>query len=175
MTKDQEYDQKGSHVIAVLGVVLILLVVSFIFVVRKFTVTKLIEETPIKKQVTLEDGMFTGVSVGGVVISAEIAKSNDKKAEGLSNMKNLEEGKGMLFIFGSSGLYPFWNKDTFIPLDILWIENEKVVYIGELPAFSGGETAVAASDKKANFVLEVNAGFVKKHNIKIGDSFIINK
>lgn len=175
MTKDQEYNQKGSHIIVVLGIILILLAASFAFVVRKFAVTKLIEEAPIKKQIAFEDGIFTNVSVGGVIVSAEIAKSNDKKAEGLSNRKNLEEGKGMLFVFSSSGLYPFWNKDTFIPLDILWIENDKVVYIGELPAFSGGETAVAASDKKANFVLEVNAGFVKKHNIKIGDPFIIDK
>jgi|SRR3989344_4350131 len=175
MTKDQEYNQKGLHVIAVLGVVLILLAISFIFVVRKFAVMKLVEEAPIKKQIVFEDGIFADVSVGGVIVSAEIAKSNDKKAEGLSNRKNLEKGKGMLFVFSSAGLYPFWNKDTFIPLDVLWIENNEVVYIGELPAFSGGETAVAASDRKANFVLEVNAGFVKEYNIKIGDPFTINK
>lgn len=176
MIEDLKYNQRGSvHPIIFLLAILILLIGSFIFFTQKSAVKKIQEEAPIQKKISLEDGVFIDILIGSAKISAEVVKSEGAKSKGLSNRTNLEEGKGMLFIFDNLGIYPFWNKETLIPLDLLWIENDTIVYIGELPAFSGGETSVVASDKKANFVLEVNSGMIKKHNIKIGDKIIINR
>lgn len=176
MIEDLKYNQRGfTRLIVLMLAVLILFVVSFVFVMKKPAVEKIQEEVSVKKKISWEDGAFVDILIGEANISAEVAKSENAKEKGLSNRMSLEEGKGMIFIFDNLGIYPFWNKETLIPLDLLWIENDTIVYIGELPAFSGGETSVVTPNQKANFVLEANSGFIKKHNIKIGDKVIINR
>ncbi len=167
--------QKGAQgTIVVMLIALLVLVFVLQAFAKKVFFQTLKEEVPTKQAVVpyLSDGMFVDVLVGGVKVNAEIAKSAAKRTKGLSKRYNLDEGKGMLFVFEKAGKYPFWNKDTYIPLDILWIENNKVVHILEgLPVYNE-KTAITEFPKaEANFVLEVSEGFVKKNNIKLGDSF----
>ena len=51
---------------------------------------------------------------------------------GLMFRENMDSDRGMLFIFEKEGEYPFWMKNTLIPLDIIWINKDKeVVFISE--------------------------------------------
>lgn len=109
------------------------------------------------------------VEIGGKIINVEIADTNAKRELGLSGHAPLADDKGMLFVFDKTGKYPFWMKDMLFPLDIIWIsEDFKIVYI-EKNAQPVSYPNTFGDDKEARYVLEVNAGFSEKNNLKIGD------
>jgi len=104
-------------------------------------------------------------------LTIEIADSQTERLLGLMYRKNLDKTSGMLFVFEEENIYPFWMKNTLIPLDMVWInENQKIVFIKE--SAQPCKTIICPTttpDKKAKYVLEINAGLVKKLNINIGD------
>lgn len=103
--------------------------------------------------------------------SVELAKNESERERGLMFRTSLDINSGMLFIFSESKIYNFWMKDTLIPLDMIWInENKTVVYIQEnaQPCHTDDCTEYYP-DKPALYVLEVNAGVVSNEGIKVGD------
>ncbi len=101
----------------------------------------------------------------------EIADSNYKRRRGLMGREYLVANSGMLFIFNRPGKHGIWMKNTLIPLDIIWIdENNKVIFIKENFKPCGDKNCPVAKPKtNAKYVLEINAGEAKKINIKIGN------
>ena len=95
----------------------------------------------------------------------------EKRARGLMEVSELANNKGMLFIFDEKGIYPFWMKDTLIPLDILWIgENKKITTIVENATGCYEEPCdVFRPYAEALYVLEINAGISKQNNFSIND------
>ena len=109
------------------------------------------------------------VEIGGKIINVEIADTNAKRELGLSGHAPLADDQGMLFAFDKAGKYPFWMKDMLFPIDIIWIsEDYKIVYI-EKKAQPSSYPATFGGQVDARYVLEVNAGFSEKNNLKIGD------
>ncbi len=103
------------------------------------------------------------------------AKTPEEISKGLMFYKQLEKNKGMLFVFKKEGVYPFWMKNTLIPLDIIWIdENNKIVFIKN-NAEPCKELNCENINPKVNakYVLEINAGISKNIGLKIGDKAII--
>lgn len=86
--------------------------------------------------------------------------------------ENLPQDEGMLFIFNEEGSYPFWMKNTLIPLDIIWIdENKEVVFISENSQPCKDDFCSNINPgRSAKYVLEVNGGIAKKIGLKTGDS-----
>ena len=114
------------------------------------------------------------ITINNTVIYVELAIAPEEKQRGLSGSK-LQENQGMLFVFDNKTIPSFWMKDMLIPLDIIWIEDTKIVQIDEnVPAPNSGEpdTNLRLYQPLApiNYVLEVNAGFSEKHGIKVGDA-----
>jgi uncharacterized membrane protein (UPF0127 family) len=110
----------------------------------------------------------------------ELAKTEAQREKGLMYRKELDKNKGILFIFDKEGIYPFWMKNTLIPLDMLWIDaspagGNKVVFISQNtePCKSLLCPSVVPL-AKANYVLEINAGISKNLGIKIGDIIELN-
>ena len=95
-----------------------------------------------------------------------VYKSKDIE-KGLMFRNHLDENRGMLFVFNNYRLRSFWMKNTYIPLDILFINDDIIVDIKENNKILSLKPI--KSTKKCNLVLEVNANYVKKNNIKIGD------
>ncbi len=86
--------------------------------------------------------------------------------------KSLPQDKGMLFVFEKEKIHPFWMKNMRFPLDIIWLDaNKKIVdiYQNAQPCKETCDSIIPKS--AATFVLEVNAGFVEKNKIKVGDRF----
>ncbi len=101
----------------------------------------------------------------------EIADNGNKRMRGLQHRAQLPADAGMLFIFPESGRHAFWMKDALIPLDMIWLDSSrKVVHIetGAQPC-SGDICPNYTPSMSALYVLELNAGQVKKNGIKLGD------
>jgi uncharacterized protein len=104
----------------------------------------------------------------------ELAITQTEKTNGLMNREVLPQDQGMLFVYDEPVKSIFWMKNTIIPLDILWLdENFQVLHIenavpcDNLPCeLYGNETA------KSSFVLEINSGEVDRINISVGDTFV---
>ncbi len=112
------------------------------------------------------------VRIGKTVIPVLVAKDSEDIKRGLSNRDSLASEDGMLFIFPIPKQYRFWMKDMRFPIDIIWIDNERVVGITERAEnnFDPENPKFYRPPEKASCVLEVNAGFAKEKKISVGDA-----
>jgi len=104
-------------------------------------------------------------------LNVRLAATPSEREQGLMFRKNLPQGQGMLFVFDQPARYGFWMKNTYIPLDIIWFdENLEVVYIKERaqPCLEKLCQPIIP-DQKARYVLEANGGFVDESGIRVGD------
>lgn len=101
----------------------------------------------------------------------ELAESAQQRARGLMFRKELARDEGMLFVFPKEGKYSFWMKNTLIPLDIIWLDEQgRVVSIKEqAQPCSENVCEGIAPDKKAKYVLELNSGLAKEIGLAVGD------
>lgn len=107
------------------------------------------------------------VEINNKVLYVEIADSPSERERGLMFRTYLPDSIGMLFIFDSSGIYPFWMKNTYIPLSIAFIdENFKIIDILDLEPL---DERPVFPIKKFKYAIEVNKNWFKKKNIKVGD------
>jgi uncharacterized membrane protein (UPF0127 family) len=109
--------------------------------------------------------------------TVNLAISNQQKEKGLSILNSLPLNKGMLFPFEKSGIYVFWMKGMKFPIDIIYIQNNKIVEIFKdlpNPKTTNEAPAIAVPKQKANYVLEINSGLSSKYNFKTGDNVFIN-
>ncbi|OGD56527.1 hypothetical protein A2V71_02380 [Candidatus Berkelbacteria bacterium RBG_13_40_8] len=109
------------------------------------------------------------VIINNKTIDVEVALTESQREKGLSGRTELDVNSGMLFVFPKSDIHTFWMKETKIPLDIIWIDEGKVVEIMTLDPQIDDQTPSYTPKNKANFVLEVNAGMASEDNIKVGD------
>jgi len=96
----------------------------------------------------------------------ELARTPAEQQLGLMNRESMEEGDGMLFIFEGSEFHNFWMKNTLIPLDMIWIDDQfKVVKIITAQPCTAEPCMIYNPQKLATYVLEINAGMAEKHGI----------
>jgi len=106
----------------------------------------------------------------GEEIPVEVADTLKKRSLGLGKRTSLKKGWGMLFVFEKRKPHRFWMKDMQFPLDIIWLDNHRIVHIihNAKPANSGEKPEVMASPVPVNFVLEIAAGWAAKLRLKAG-------
>ncbi len=97
----------------------------------------------------------------------EIVDEEKERTQGLMFRESMAEDKGMLFIFDSEGIYPFWMKNTILPLDIIWINSENEVVFIKRNA-EPHNTIPINPESSALYVLELNAGISKEIDLNIG-------
>lgn len=112
------------------------------------------------------------VCINGNCFDVELTVSESEKMRGLMFRESLDEDKGMLFVYDQEGIYPFWMKNTLIPLDIIWIDSDmKIVHINRNT--QPCEVDVCPSidpEKDAMYVLELNAGISEKFGFEVGNA-----
>lgn len=114
------------------------------------------------------------ILVANQEINVELANSEEARTLGLSGREKLDEGRGMLFDFtGTDFTKPgFWMKDMLISIDIIWINNDKIVGIENnipLPP-EDSDLPVYYPPSEITQVLEVPGGWSRKNNIVVGES-----
>lgn len=117
------------------------------------------------------------VKIGETTIPIELATTGAAIQKGLSGRASLAANQGMLFVFSRPDRYRFWMPDMHFPIDIIWINDDKVVDIdADVPnEFDPARPRFYIPSSPARYVLEVNAGFSKNHKIEIGDTVIIKQ
>ena len=104
----------------------------------------------------------------------EIADSPYERQTGLMYRDSLEEQHGMLFIFENSELRGFYMKNTLIPLDLIFIdENYEIVHI--YSKATPYETTTISSQLPAKYVFEINGGLSEQIGIQKGMKIKYNK
>ncbi len=98
----------------------------------------------------------------------ELAVSRSQKSIGLMYRRSLPQKNGMLFVYKTRSKISMWMKNTYLALDMLFIDTKgRINYIHE--------GAVPLSEKlitgkfPARAVLELNAGIVSRFGFKVGD------
>lgn len=96
-----------------------------------------------------------------------IADTHAHREQGLMFVRELPDDGGMLFVFPNTARVGFWMKNTFIPLDMLFIRADGRIdsIAANTPPFS---EAVIHSDGEVQKVLEVKGGTAKRLGIKAG-------
>lgn len=111
----------------------------------------------------------TFVQVKGEKIQVELARSSQEWAKGLMFRKELGDRQGMFFVGSTQRPLSFWMKNTYVSLDIIYIDkNLKVVSIAENTKPLSEDPI--PSEGPATHVLEVKAGVAKELGLKKGDS-----
>jgi uncharacterized membrane protein (UPF0127 family) len=113
---------------------------------------------------------------GDVQVQAEIVDTPETIERGLMFRKSLAPNEGMLFVFERAGFYPFWMKNTLIPLDIIWIdEGWRIVSIAEsVPPCRADPCPTYPPAGNARYVVEVAAGFARTHRVARGDQLKVS-
>jgi len=117
--------------------------------------------------IALNGNKIDHVYVRDVLVKAEVVKTEARIEKGLGGRASLADGRGMLFEMLESEPQHFWMKGMLFPIDIIWIENERV--IGCEKNISPSDQRIFISPSDAGYVLEVPAGFCDQHDVKVND------
>jgi len=101
-------------------------------------------------------------------IDIEIADNDYERQLGLMNRQSMEEMQGMLFIFPAERYQSFWMVNTLFSLDMIFINSNKEIVTIHKDTTPLSEQSYPSS-APALYVLEINAGFCDRHNVKLGD------
>jgi uncharacterized protein len=121
------------------------------------------------------------VSIGENIIKVEVANTDSSRQKGLSGRATLDADSGMLFVFDTNDVTPvFWMKDTLFPLDIIWINDNRIVKIDanvqpQDPETPDIQLVRYTSGVPVDYVLEVNAGYTSSRGIVVGDAVDLSK
>ena len=109
-----------------------------------------------------------GIEIGEKSYKVKCAKTQEEKFKGLQNIKHLPEDEGMLFFFDKPENVGFYMKDTYIPLDIIFIDEdcEVISIVHGVP-----ESEKILSEKNVKYVLELNSN----SGIEEGDELNIDE
>ena len=109
-----------------------------------------------------------------ITFNVEVAKTIEERRIGLMYRKELLNDEGMLFIFPREKIIQLWMKNTYIPLDVIFISENKVIVDIKKNMEKLSETIVK-SKVKSRYALEFNAGLINKLDIQIGDKVLFNE
>lgn len=104
---------------------------------------------------------------GDVTVAVEIADTPAATRRGLMFRRELARDAGMLFVFDTEEPRQFWMKNTYVPLDMIFVTAGLEVAGVVAGAEPLNETPVGV-DKPSKYVIEVNAGFARERGIGPG-------
>ena len=105
---------------------------------------------------------------GPVRVSLEVAATSAAQQRGLMYRRDLGDDHGMLFVFPSEQYHVFWMKDTFIPLDMVFIGGDGRI-VGIHPNATPLSTDPIDVRRPSRWVLEVPGGYAARRGIAPGD------
>ena len=126
-------------------------------------VVAIIANYVLSEVIALNGNKIDRVYIRDVLVQAEVVSTETRIEEGLGGRTSLPEGRGMLFAMSEDDTQHFWMKGMLFPIDIIWIENGRV--IGCEKNISPSDPRIFASPSDAGYVLEVPAGFCDRYSV----------
>jgi uncharacterized protein len=108
----------------------------------------------------------------GHVVQVEVAADDATRQQGLMYRDRLASDHGMLFFFPQAGNYPFWMKNTLIPLDMIWIDDQKRIahVANNVQPCKADPCPSVPPNADARYVLELAAGVAARHGLANGQT-----
>lgn len=106
-------------------------------------------------------------------LDVKLANTVAQRTRGLMFVKEMPEEEGMIFIYDTESVKRMWMKNTFIPLDMIFIDSSfkiKHIVSGTTPE----SLTQIPSIVPVKYVIEVNSGFSRRHNINVNDKIEIS-
>lgn len=107
----------------------------------------------------------------GDTLWVEVLVTPEARAQGLMYRDTLPEDHGALFVFEQPQRVSFWMKNTWIPLDIAFLDTSGVVV--EIQSMEPMDLTLHRSCCAVLYALEVNRGWFERHGITVGDTLPI--
>ena len=104
----------------------------------------------------------------------DIADTVEKQQLGLMFQKELPENYGMTFLFDKKSVLKMWMKNTYIPLDMIFFDEQGIITHIHKNAEPFSEELIL-SKVPAKGVIEVIAGTADEKNIQVGDKIKVNQ
>jgi uncharacterized membrane protein (UPF0127 family) len=109
---------------------------------------------------------------GGQRIRAEVLTRPEDMQRGMMFRDSLAPDRGMLFVHGAMGRYPYWMFQCRIPLDIVWMDsNRRIVEISAGTPPCRGEASTCPTyggHRDSMYVLELAGGMASRYGLKLG-------
>jgi uncharacterized membrane protein (UPF0127 family) len=102
-----------------------------------------------------------------VRVEVEVMRTPEERSRGMMYRRELAAYRGMLFIFDEEEQQSFWMKNTYIPLDMVFI-NGRLAVVGVVENAEPMTTTSRSVAAPSRYVLEVNGGFARRHGIRAG-------
>ena len=128
---------------------------------------------------TLNRDIEAAATIASCTFYLEVADTPQKRARGLMERESLGKDRGMLFVFQSEQVLSFWMRNTLIPLDILFIdENLAVVDVQTMQPereAAGGALPIHTSASPALYAIEINEAMAAQCGIEPGASVVLRE
>jgi uncharacterized membrane protein (UPF0127 family) len=99
-------------------------------------------------------------------LNLEIADTNISRSYGMMDRHSLANDDGMLFIFPNKKRQSFWMQNTYLPLDIAFLDDEGCIF--QISSMAPMSTRFTTSSKPCRYAVEVNKGWFSENSIEIG-------
>lgn len=103
----------------------------------------------------------------------DVAATPEQQAHGLMYRTQLADNAGMLFVFDQPGRHGFWMRHTLLPLDIAWVSAAGVVT--EIARLAPHDETLRYPVQPARYAVEVKAGALVRHGVRVGDQLLLSK
>ena len=118
-------------------------------------------------------GASEPISLEKILPNIEVVSKFQDRQKGLMYKKAIPEDYGMFFIWNTKKVQCMWMKNTYIPLSVAYMDGSgKIINIYDMVPLS---KISVCSDRPALYALEVNRGWYKRNNIKVGDILDLDK
>jgi hypothetical protein len=118
---------------------------------------------------TLARRPLTFITANGKrTITVEVADTEQARVTGLMFRRSMGDDEGMIFIFPKDDVLTMWMKNTYIPLDMIFVRNNGVIHRVETDTEPLSEDVISSGDK-VRAVIELKAGNAERLGLKPGD------
>jgi uncharacterized membrane protein (UPF0127 family) len=134
--------------------------------IRFFALICLLFAAPTMAQTTIPLTIQT--RTGDRHLSVELATTAEARRLGLSHRQHMGAADGMLFVFPAPAVYHFWMKNTYLPLDMLFMDAaHRIVFIATNA--TPHDLTPIGPKQRVQYVLEINGGRADRDGITVGD------
>lgn len=108
------------------------------------------------------------VDIAGKTFTLEVADNDELRQKGLMNRQSMPADHGMIFVFDTPDKHGFWMRNTFIPLDLVYLDTTGVIV--DIQPLKPHNEDVIMPVKPAAFAIEFNAGTAKDLKLDRGQT-----